>query len=61
MTMEHQLTLENSSSAAVNTLPITIIYLKAVKYLNIRLGGGRVEGWGVDKNEKLSDVGGVVG
>ena len=35
--IEHELVLENSSSAAVNTLLNTIIYLKAAKYLNIRL------------------------
>ena len=35
--MDQELVLENSSSAAVNTLPNTTIYLKAVKYLNIRL------------------------
>ena len=35
--MDHGLVPENSSSAALNTLPNTIIYLKAVKYLNIRL------------------------
>ena len=29
--------LEKSSSAAVYTLPSTIIYLKAVKYLNITM------------------------
>ena len=33
--MDHELVLKNSSSAA-NTLPNTIIYLKAIKYLNIR-------------------------
>ena len=37
LTMDHELVLGNSSSAAVNTLPNTIIYLKVVKYLNIRL------------------------
>ena len=31
--MDHDLVLENSSSAAFYTLPNTIIYLKAVKYL----------------------------
>ena len=31
--MDHELVLENSSSAAFYTLPNTIIYLKAVKYL----------------------------
>ena len=35
--MNHELVLENSSSAAANTLPNTVIYLKTVKYLNIRL------------------------
>ena len=35
--MDHEHVLENSSLAAVNTLPNTIRYLKAVKYLNIRL------------------------
>ena len=35
--MDHEVVFENSSSAAVNTLLNTIIYLKAVKYLNIRL------------------------
>ena len=34
-TMDHKF-LENPSSAAVNTLWNTIIYLKAVKCLNIR-------------------------
>ena len=33
----HELGIEHSSSAAVNTLPNTIICLKAVKYLNTRL------------------------
>ena len=37
LTMDHKLVPENSSSAAVNTLPNTIICLKAKKYLNIRL------------------------
>ena len=37
LTMDHNLVLGKSSSAAGNTLPNTIIYLKAVKYLNIRL------------------------
>ena len=36
--MDHDLVLENSSSAAVYTLPNTMIYLKAIKYLNFRLG-----------------------
>ena len=35
--MDHDLVLENSSSAAAYTLPNTIIYLKALKYLNTRL------------------------
>ena len=35
--MDHELILVNSSSADVNTLPNTIIYLKAVKYSNITL------------------------
>ena len=35
--MDHEVVPENSSSAAVYTLPNTIIYLKAVKYLNIRM------------------------
>ena len=35
--MDHKLALENSSSAAVNILPNSIIYLKALKYVNIRL------------------------
>ena len=35
--MDHELVPEYSSSAAVNTLPNTIIYLKTDKYLNIRL------------------------
>ena len=30
--MEHELVLKNSNSAAVNKLPNTIIYLKAIKY-----------------------------
>ena len=35
LTMDHELVLQNSSSAAViNTLLNTIIYLKLVKYLN---------------------------
>ena len=37
LTMDRKPVLENSSSAAVNTLLNTIIYLNAVKYLNIRL------------------------
>ena len=35
--MEHKLVLENSNPAAFYTLPNTIIYLKAIKYVNIRL------------------------
>ena len=35
--MDLKFTLENSRSAAVNTLLNTTIYLKAIKYLNIRL------------------------
>ena len=38
MTMDHKLALENFGSAAVCTLPNTIIYLKAVKFSNARLG-----------------------
>ena len=37
MTMNQKFVLENSSSGAVYTLKNTIIYLKAVKYLNIKL------------------------
>ena len=37
LTMEHKLVLENSTSAAVNTLLNAIIYLKVIKYLNIRM------------------------
>ena len=37
LTMDHKPVLENSSPTAVNTLQNTIIYLKAVKYLNIRM------------------------
>ena len=37
LTMEHKPVLENSSSAAVNTLLNAIIYLKVIKYLNIRM------------------------
>ena len=36
LTMNPELVLENSSPAAVYTLPNTIIYLKAIKCLNIR-------------------------
>ena len=35
--MDHKLVLKNSSSAAVNTMLNTIIYLKAIKDLHIRL------------------------
>ena len=35
--MDHKLILENSSSNAVNTQLNAIIFLKAVKYVNIRL------------------------
>ena len=35
--MDHGNVLGNPNSAAVYTLPNTIIYLKAIKYLNIRL------------------------
>ena len=35
--MDHKLILENSNSAAVYTLLNKIIYLKAIKYLIIRL------------------------
>ena len=37
MTMDHKLVPENSSWAVGYTLPTTMIYLKAVKYLNIVL------------------------
>ena len=37
LTMDNELVLENSSPAAAYTLPNTIIYLKAIKYLNITL------------------------
>ena len=37
LTMDLEIVLENSSSAAVNALPNTIICLKTKKYLNIRL------------------------
>ena len=33
--MDHTLVLENSSSGAVYTLPNTIIYLSAMKYLDL--------------------------
>ena len=35
--MNPELFIQNSISAAFNTLPNTIIYLKIVNYLNIRL------------------------
>ena len=35
--MDHKLVFENSSSADVSTLSNNTVYLKAVKYLNIRL------------------------
>ena len=35
--LDHRLVLENFSSAAVNTLPNIIIYLTAIRYLNIKL------------------------
>ena len=35
--MDHEFAPENFSLAAVNTLPNTVIYLKAIKYLNIGL------------------------
>ena len=37
LTIDHKFVLDNSSSDTVNTLPNTIIYLEAVKYLDIRL------------------------
>ena len=37
--MDYELVLENSSSAIVYVLPNTIIYLKAMKYLNITQQG----------------------
>ena len=37
MTMGHEFVPENSSSAAVFTLTNTMIYLKVIQYLNIRL------------------------
>ena len=37
MTSDHKLVAENSSSAVAYTLPTTMSYLKAVKYLNIIL------------------------
>ena len=33
--MDHKLVLENSSLGAVYTLPITIIYLSAIKYFDL--------------------------
>ena len=35
--IDHELVFENSGSDAVNMLPNTIIYVKALKYLNIKL------------------------
>ena len=35
--MDHERFLESSSSASVNILPNIITYLRAVKYLNIKL------------------------
>ena len=40
--MGHKLVFGNSTSATVYSLPNTIIYLKAIKYLNIRLRQIRV-------------------
>ena len=37
LNIDQELVLENSSAAAVYKLLSTIIYLKAIKYLNIRL------------------------
>ena len=37
MTMDRKIVPENSSSAVTYTLPTTMIYLKAVKHLNIVL------------------------
>ena len=37
LTMDHEFVLENSSLAGAYTLPNTIIYLKAIKYLNVRV------------------------
>ena len=37
LTMDHNLVLESSSSTAIYTLLNTIIFLKTIKYLNIRL------------------------
>ena len=37
LAMNHKLVLEDSSAAAAYTLPNAITYLKAIKYLNIRL------------------------
>lgn len=36
LTMDYELVLENPSLDVVNTLPNTINYFKAVKYLDIR-------------------------
>ena len=41
--MDHEPILENQSSAAVYMLPNNTIYLKAIKYLNIRLRHIRVQ------------------
>ena len=35
--MDHELVLENTISAAVYALSNNIVYLKAIKYLNIRM------------------------
>lgn len=35
--MNHELVFENSSSAGLYTVPNSIIFLKVIKYLNIRL------------------------
>ena len=40
--MGHKLVFGNSTSTTVYSLPNTIIYLKAIKYLNIRLRQIRV-------------------
>ena len=37
LTMNHELVFENSSSAGLYTVPNSIIFLKVIKYLNIRL------------------------
>ena len=36
-TMDYKLVLENSSTATVNTLPNTVIYLKTVKYKELKV------------------------